>query len=209
MSIITRGTPSPGPRTPWSPDEDTYLRAHYNPDQAGKVRTIAEHLGRTSHAVKRRAGLLGLRRPRPHQQWNQDEEQFLNNQAGSLLTTTIAKRLKRSISAVTHKCRQLQLRTRYRDGYTLDDLVSCFGASPHTIHRWVDDGKLQIQHRGTRRPHDAWCVTEEAILHFIEAHPMAFDLHHVDQFWFLDLLFDGKIIANALRALDPDTSQTA
>jgi transposase len=209
MSTTTPFTRSPFLRAPWSQEDDAYLQAHYNSDHAGLVCAIAQHLGRTPHAVKRRAGLLGLRRPRPQQQWTQEEEQFLNNQAGTLLTTTLAKRLKRSVSAVTHKCRQLHLRNRFREGYTLDDLVTCFGASPHTIQRWVHDSKLQIQHRGTHRPHDAWCVTEDAILQFIEHHPMAFDLHRVDQLWFLNLLFDGHIIAKALRALESDTPQTA
>jgi transposase len=195
--------------TPWTVDDDAYLRSEYMPDRRGHVRTIAEQLGRTVHAVKRRAGLLGLRRPRRQQRWNPDEEQFLQNQAGTLLTATLAKRLNRSVSAVTHKCRQLHLRTRFREGYTLDDLVTCFGASPHTIHRWVHDSKLQIHYRHTSRPHDAWYVTEHAILTFIEQHPLAFDLHRVDQIWFLDLLFDGKIMAHALTTLADDARHSA
>lgn len=209
MSTTPPVTRTHGLPTPWSLDDDAYLRSEYNPDYRGRVDAIAQHLGRTTHAVKRRAGLLGLRRPSRQQHWTPEEEHFLQNQAGTLLTTTLAKRLKRSVSAVTHKCRQLHLRNRFRDGYTLDDLIACFGASRQTIHRWVHDGKLQIQHRGTQRPHDAWFVTEHAILQFIEHHPLAFDLHRVDQIWFLDLLFDGQIIANALTSLASDTRHSA
>ena len=190
--------PSHKPATPCSLEDDTYLRSEYNPDHRGHIRAIAEHLGRTPDAVKRRAGLLGIRRPRRQQHWNPEEEQFLQNQTGTLLTTTLAKRLHRSVSAVTHKCRQLHLRSRFRDGYTLEDLRTCFGASPHTIHQWVKDGKLHIHHRGTNRLHDPWFVTEQAILTFIEQHPLAFDLHRVDQIWFLDLLFNCGPDATAI-----------
>ncbi len=94
MPPTTPSTPSPGLRTPWSQDDDAYLQAQYNPDHPGRVHAIAQHVGRTPHAVKRRAGLLGLRHPRSQQQWAPEEEQFLNNHVGSLLTTTLAKRLK-------------------------------------------------------------------------------------------------------------------
>lgn len=187
------------PKIPWTPADDDYLTTHYHPDRPGQIATLAHQLARTTHAVKRRAGLLGLRKPRAQRPWTAEEESFLQNHSGSLLQPVLAKRLKRSVSSVSQKCKQLDLRTRFREGYTLQDLVACFGQSSHTIQGWVHDGKLVIQRRGTHRPHDAWCVTEHAILTFIEHHPFAFDLHKVEPLWFLDLLFDGRILQRALQ----------
>ena len=45
---------------PWTPDEDTYLKAHY---KSASPAAIAQHLGRTRNAVLGRAYRVGLTTP--------------------------------------------------------------------------------------------------------------------------------------------------
>lgn len=55
-----------GTRTPWTPDEDNYLRIHYG---TKRFTEIGGHIGRSADAVKKRALKLGIQSARK-QGWN-------------------------------------------------------------------------------------------------------------------------------------------
>lgn len=198
--------PQTGRACPWTAEDDRLLREGYNAPHGASLTTLAATLRRSRNAIKQRASRLGLSTPRTTRQWTPEEERFLLHQSGTLRLPLLAKRLKRSCASIAKKCQALHLRTRHHEGYTLSDLTSCFGTSEHTIREWVRQGKLQVEYRGTSRAHDAWAVTDDALLHFIEHYPMAFRLKSVDQLWFLDLLFDNRIIRRALATLGPTAS---
>lgn len=187
--------------TPWSTDDDQRLTLAYRSRSTRSLQSIAKELGRTLHAVKQRATRLGLTTPHHTKRWTPEEERFLEYHSGTIRLPQLAKRLQRSPASVTKKCQALRLRTRHHEGYTLSDLASCFGVSERTVKHWITEGKLEGTTRGTNRPHDAWAISEEAILTFIQEHPLGFRLSTVDQLWFLDLLFDNRIIQRALNTL--------
>ena len=195
-------------RTPnrWTPEDDDRLRHTYSLPSKPALEQLATTLGRSRNAIKQRASRLGCSTPRKTRHWTPEEERFLLHHSGTLRLPLLAKRLKRSCASIAKKCQALQLRTRHHEGYTLHDLTICFGTSEHTIREWVRQGKLHVDYRGTSRTNDAWAVTDDALLRFIEHHPMAFRLQSVDQLWFLDLLFDNRIIQRAITALAPTAS---
>lgn len=190
----------------WTDALNLTLRQQYNGTIKGRARELATHIGFPVWEIKRRAAHLGLTYSQDRRPWTKEEEQFVEEHAGSWMRERMAKKLKRSLASVIMKCKHMKLRTRFRDGYTLRELEEAFGQDHHTIERWVKDGKLKVRYRGTNRDRDAWNVSERAILDFITNYPMTFRIQCVDQLWLLDLLLGGAIIKRALATAQRATN---
>lgn len=189
----------------WTPERDQVLRDRYDPHTRGAIAKLAGMIGWPAWALKKRAAALGLVRPGNRRNWTPDEVTFLWNHAGTRSSHWIARQLKRPESSVVMKFKHMQISRRVRDGYTLRELVLCFGVDHHVIQRWLQQGKLPGRRRGTERERDAWAVTESDVLRFLTEHPMEFRLDRVDQFWFMDLITSGGLLRKAFadeRALE-------
>lgn len=186
----------------WTPERDSYLREHYGKGGRAFARQIAEKLGMPRWRVTRRAAELGLSiHPRDRRPWTPEEERTLLAYAGQRSVGWIARRLGRTVVSVATKMKREKIRRRFAEGYTLRELQICFGVDHRVIERWARDGKLDVQHSGVGAgPRERWLVTDAAILRFVQAHPMAFDLRRVvDQWWFMDLVLGGKLVERALQ----------
>ena len=197
----------------WTLERDQVLRERYDPKTRGAIAALAAAIGWPAWVLKKRAATLGLTRSMDRRDWTPEEEAFLWEHGGTRTTHWIAKRLGRSETSVVLKFKRLQISRRVKDGYTLRELVLCFGTDHKVIERWVREGKLvsikrgrppanghtpDIRRRGTDRPRDAWAVSDADILRFITTHPMAFRLDKVDQVWFMDLVTSGGRLRKAL-----------
>jgi len=209
----------------WTPERDEILRERYDSRKRGRAQEIADGFGWPKWAVTRRATALGLSYTKPAN-WTPDEVGFLWEHAGSRTIDWMAKRLSgRSKTAIVLALKHRGISRRWREGYTLRELELCFGCDHHGIRRWIHEGKLNGNRRGTNRtgpggrsteggnaPADAWYFTDEDLLRFIKAHPMAFELRKVDQFWFMDLITSGGLVRRALadqRETDEDLEDDA
>jgi hypothetical protein len=192
----------------WTVERDQYMREHYDPKIRGRAQEIAGRFGWQKWVITHRAARLGLAADWGRKPWSADEEQFLINAAGSRHIHWIAKQLGRSDASIALKMKHLEIRSAVREGYTLRELELCFGTDHHVIERWVREGKLKIDKRGTERTHtgDIWAVTDTAILEFISAYPLTFRLDKVDQTWFMDLITNGALIRKALEAARKDAA---
>lgn len=192
----------PGPRLKyvWTEDRDQFLRERYDGKVQGRALEIARSMGFPVWTVKRRAAILGLSYAIDRRNWTEEEERFLWESAGARTAAWIAKKLGRTLTSVTLKLKRMKISPRFREGYTLRELMLCFGCGHHLIERWVREGKLRIRRRGTDRPIDAWCASDADLLAFIRDHPMEFRLDKVDQFWFMDLILSGGLVRQALAA---------
>jgi hypothetical protein len=203
----------------WTAERDQVLRDRYDGKIKGRAAELAQAIGGwPTYEIKKRAGRLGLTHPVDRRDWTRDEQRFLWEHAGSRHVHWLAKRLNRSEASVVLKLKRMHISRRWREGYTLRDLEACFGIDHHGIDRWIRDGWLHGRRRGTRRagvggrgggPADCWVFSDAAILQFIQAHPMAFRLDKVDQFWFMDLLRRGAVVRRALQVADADEAMEA
>jgi hypothetical protein len=193
----------------WTPERDQVLLDRYDSRVKGRAAEIAAALGWPAWVVRKQASRLGLAHPWPadRRDWTPKEERFLLHHAGSRHVHWMAKQLGRSETSVILKLKRMKISRRWREGYTLRELELCFGCDHHGIERWIRQGWLTGRRRGTRRqgpggrgngPADPWVFSDAAILEFIQQHPMEFRLDKVDQFWFLDLVFDGGLVTRAL-----------
>src|SRR5690606_36033239 len=88
---------------PWSESEILVLRSSYETQSIVELK--ARLPGRTPNAIKLRAAVVGLSRPR---RWTAAEIKKLEAmRSAGRSATAVAKALGRTISAVAQKCRQL------------------------------------------------------------------------------------------------------
>ena len=91
----------------WQEEEDDFLRKHYPSPML--MEDIAQELGRTPHAVKSRASVLGLIRQVTDVSWSLEEVTFLRRHYHTLSIQSIADALGRTHSAVYGKAVDLGL----------------------------------------------------------------------------------------------------
>lgn len=161
----------------------------------GWTRVLARRLGIPVWRLCRWAAELGIARPSPRgPNWTQEELAQLEVWHAQRRTSVwIARRLQRSVTAVTVKRKRLGLCRASFDGYSARQLAEAMGVDSHQPGRWIRQGWLRGTARGTDRrggQHgDEWVITEAAVRAFLAAHRTAYDLRKVDQVWFLDLVF--------------------
>lgn len=71
------------------------------------------------------------------------------------------------------------------------------GVTSSLVGRWAKDRLLRGQNLQTGNPTDTWRVHRKEIRRFIQRNPRAVDLCKVEQFWFLDIVFEGEIAETA------------
>ena len=174
----------------WNDLSDALLRRTYDPTVAGRSQMLADRLRVPRWAVNRRAAALGLSRPK-ERPWSPDEEACLESNFHHVSVKALARRFRRSATAVRLKAKRLGLR-KYDECYTACSLAQAFGVDPHWVLARIRSGKLRATHRQTeRRPEqggDSWLITDEAIIDLIRDHPYDIDLRKVDNVWFIDLI---------------------
>ncbi len=179
-------------QTLWTPERDALIRQRYDSHVRGRAAVIGRAIGLPSWRVKRRAQELGLARPRsPWRAWRPEELAFLEAHAGRRRDDWIAKQLGRSLTSVVMRLKHARISRRVRDGYGMRELEECLGLDHRRIRELVESGRLRAAHRGA--PHDRWLFTDEDVRDFVQRNPSAFRLDRVDQLWFLDLVFSGRI----------------
>ena len=171
-------------------DQDRFLAKHYDPTVRGRSEQIARSLGMPRWMVNRRAAALGLSRVKDRP-WSREDEEYLEAQLHRASLTAIARKLRRTPTAVKLKAKRLGLR-KHGEGYTATSLAQALGVDPHWVLTRIRDGRLRATHRRTERTEaqhgDSWLLTEEAVVAFIKRNPYDLDLRKVDQLWFLDLV---------------------
>lgn len=133
----------------WSDAGDALLKHLYDPAVQGRSREIAQRLGIPRWAVNRRAATLGLSRPK-ERQWSPDDEGYLEGNFHHVSVKALARRFRRSPTAVKLKAKRLGLR-KYEEGYTACSLAEALGVDPHWVLARIRSGRLRASHRQTER----------------------------------------------------------
>ena len=172
----------------WCEEQDATIRRRYD----SRPQTITDlarlfHLPR--HAIRQRAQLLGVARCK-EPRWTAEEEAYLERNLCRLSIVTLARKLRRSETAVVLKAKRLGIR-KSDEGYTSRSLALAFGVDDHKIVQWIDRGMLKAARRHTERAQDMYLITDGAVRDFVAKHPLEFDLRKVDQLWFIEVMLDG------------------
>ena len=176
----------------WMAERDELLRERYDSRVPGRAAEIAADFGWPKWVVTWRAQKLAIAHTK-EPRWTAEQDAFLLEHAGLRTPLWIAKRVGRTLTAVVVRLKRLHISRRVREGLTARDVALCFGIDVHGVTRWIDQGKLAAKRRGTDRENDPYVISPQAIRQFVRCYPMLFRLDKVDQLWFMDLVFSGKI----------------
>lgn len=149
--------------------------------------------------IVRRGAELGLARTK-EPNWSPAELAILEETA-HLGVEAVRRKLAqagfgRSRTGILLKRRRLKL-TACLHGYSGNALAALFGVDNHKIYRWIEDGVLVAERRGTDRTSkqggDTYWIRREDTYAFLLNHPDEYDLRKVEKWWFLSLITGGRI----------------
>ena len=168
----------------WTPELDqalvrTYQTARTRIDLSGGLDHIQRQTGFTRVVITSRAGALGLSFVQ-RRKWEPFELRFIEENAGTLSASVIARRLKRTHYSVKAKVAQSGLRLRVREGYSRDDIRTLLGVRAARVREWIEKGWLALEQER---------VTERSMRQFLVAHPEEYKLNRVDEAWYKGTLF--------------------
>ena len=174
-------------------------RRRLEENDRGATRWAQIKTGWPRFMVLRRGAELGLARTK-EPNWSPPELAILE-ETGHLGVEAVRKRLAkrgfaRSRTAILLKRKRLKL-TAHLDGYSGNALAELFGVDNHRIYRWIADGMLAAERRGTDRSPkqggDTYWIRRQDVHAFVLQHPDEYDLRKVEKWWFLSLITDGRI----------------
>jgi hypothetical protein len=173
---------------------ESILRRHYdsNPET---IDALCRVLGVPRYTIKRWAQVLGLARP-IDRNWTEQDIAYLEANFHRLHVSTLARKLKRSTTAVALKARRLGIR-KCGEGYTLQSLALALGVDVHKVSRWVEQGLIKASRRQTDRDRDPYYISEKAVREFIVNYPLEVDTRRVDGLWLIDLLANGPALSQS------------
>lgn len=197
------------------PDADDLIRKAYQEKvgmgacskKSSPVRDLAKKLGVPRWKISRRACHLGLvAKKKKEPDWTERELKLLESQA-RFAPETIQRKLKklgylRSITAIVIKRKRMRFLQNLK-GQSANRLSLCFGINTKAIIRWIKNGYLKAEKRGTSRTElqggDIYYIKDEWVRDFIINSVDEIDFRKIDKYWLVDLLAGGKFGTGAAK----------
>jgi len=181
---------------------DGLIREAYVRLRAGDrsaLKAASWEIGWPRGAVCKRGAELGLARVK-ERPWSERELEILEKH-GHLAPTGIQRKLSdagfaRSVAAIQIKINRDRIKGNL-EGYSACQLADALGVDVRKVLRWIQQGFLRAERRGTQRlPQqggDTWWITDKSVRHFVLRFPEEIDLARVEKIWFLNIVTSGKL----------------
>lgn len=189
------------PRYDWGPVDSALAALPTRPPE-GTLKALAyqhhvPYAALMSHIGRLRA--RGLVHFDLHRAWMPEDDAYLDNHYSRDTVDAIARHLQRSKAAVQRRAMDLGI-SKYRDGYTAQDVGRALGIRPETVSIWIQCGLLTGRAR-TKATYPAWYISDSAIHAFLILHPQLWTWARVqDRGWVEAMLTDDDL----LRQETPD-----
>jgi len=174
----------------------TYREIQPDAGRSPVVRLLADKLKFPRWVISRRARDIGAYEPRLKEPvWSEKELKILERNAHHH-PETIRRHLKksgfiRSITGIIIKRKRMRF-LKGMDEQSVTKLAMCFGVDVHSVSRWIKEGLLKAQMRGTQRTErqggDIYYIRDQWIRDFIKENIGLIDIRKVDKFWFVDVM---------------------
>lgn len=181
----------------WTEDIDNEIRRVYRTVTArNAVNELAERLNKPRWVISRRAFTIGATEPRIKEPVWSEQELSILEQSAHRHTAVIQRHLKkagyeRSEMGILLKRKRMRF-IQNMNGQSANSLAECFGVDAHCITRWIEQGLLKTNKRGTdRTPQqggDTYYIKDIWIKEFINENIGIIDIRKVDKFWFVEIL---------------------
>ena len=151
-------------------------------------------------AVCKRGAELGLARVKERIWSGRGNALFLSD-SYHLAPTGIQRKLAeggfaRSVAAIQVKANRDRIKSNL-PGYSACQLADALGIDVKKVLRWIQQGVLKAERRGTERlPQqggDTWWISDQGVRRFVLRFPEEIDLARVEKIWFLNLVTNGKL----------------
>ena len=167
---------------------DAEIKAAYSNGDRGAVQKLSASLGVPHWWISRRAGQLGLVKPRLREpDWTPPEIDILARSGREgVAVAHRALRVEgfdRSVASVASRLRTVKLTSDPEDAVSARSLATLMGVDEKTVVRWITTGGLVAARSGA-----GWRVTRKAIRTWVIAHPQLITLRSVEAVWFIELL---------------------
>lgn len=192
--MVTRTKRRKAPAHVWTIDEIQFLKTNHKFTRQSR-REIADALGLTVGQVSAQIHRMGLvRLAGTRREWTEDEEQRLQNLAGTMPALGIARELRRSTGSVRAKMAAMGLSAKDRaDWYTKTEVCEVLGLDQRSVQRHIDSGRLKATWYHGRRPGPrsgtaAWCIKRQHLREFLRRYPALLQYRTVDIIVVVDIL---------------------
>lgn len=157
------------------------IRSRYD-GSSGVIDELMEAIpGHPRWHFARAAQALGVAGTRPAA-WSEDEIEYLVDHYGLVSLRHIARRLRRTETAVKLKAKRLGINQK-ANFYSATLVAEVFGVDTKKVsHQWIVDGLLRARRSPVRcGPHHvAWRVMDQDLERFIRQHPEQYDWRRME-----------------------------
>ncbi len=176
----------------WTEEEREIVRRDYRQSQASR-RELAARLGVSENAVAGQVARMGLAKRSDRRPWTPEEDGMLLSMVHQKNMNQIAKRLKRTVNAVTVRSNRLLVSRRIRDDwYTMNEACEILGMDHHWLRRRIENGSLKAVPQHGEKPQKAggrcWHIEEKDLRDFIQRYPHGLNGRNVDLVQVVDIL---------------------
>jgi hypothetical protein len=169
-------------------------------DKKRSLERLSSQSGIPVTSLKQEAARLGLVLPYKQRPWVDPEENGIVARNIHHTVQYIWERLRRqgynrSITSVRRHVDHLKLKAS-PDLMTTFQVADYMGVADKTVRTWIKRGLLRAQVKDNLKEPDTshpYLIRPKWIRDFIQENPLQFDIRKVDQLWFLDIVFDGRI----------------
>ena len=170
---------------------DEELRAELQKGlELGDIRRLAERFRVPAWYVSRRAGRLGVAKPRSDREWSADEvaivDRFGEQGPAKVHDELAAAGFERTLNAVGMAIKRRGVQRLQGDSLSARGVAELMGVDGKTVARWIEHIGLRA-----RRSGDAWCISRKELRRWVLDKPDAFDIRKVNQVWFMGLMKGG------------------
>jgi excisionase family DNA binding protein len=155
---------------------------------AGAIKALSEELDRPAWWISRKAGQLGLVKPRLKEaDWSQNEF-YLLEEYGEEGAQAVQRQLRlagfeRTVASVGVMLKRKQIERMATPSMSARAVSEMMGVDGKTVVRWIESRALKARRIGA-----TWQIGKRDLRRWLIANPVSFDLKKVRQEWFMAIM---------------------
>ena len=170
----------------WAQEEIDLIRRGYRHYRNSRLE-LARALDATPSQISYQINKMGIRKPSARRPWTNEEDEVLIRLMPTKTAISIARRMNRTINAVTARSTRLGINRRDRDGwYTLLETCEILGREHAWLTKRIEKGSLKATRRNPGSNH--WHIKRNDLRDFIRKYPEELVGRNVDLVQMVEIL---------------------
>ena len=175
----------------WTQQETEFVRENYG--RGYRDEELADRLGRSKAAVRKKAAQMGIQICPDRRKWTQEELHTLRELSASLTHPQIAVKMGRTTDSVKAKAKVMGLSKEMRDGwYTAQDIAEICGVNADWVITRIRAGTIRTTdsdgNPASETVGGTWRVDEKDLRNFLRQYPHELIGRNVDLVNIIDIV---------------------